>query len=183
MKKTRFSQNQSTPKPRSKKTIILLLVLFSLFCGGSYLALNYFDSSTTQENTDDPTAISAKEETSRVKSSKPSTDQSGIKTAEQIPTSSQLSVSGLDFQQNNGRVAAAAVVDSSTTAGECVFSFTTLEGRPVVKQSTSVTESGIQKCSVSIPEVEFDKLGQWEMVVTFYQGGTKSSATRSVNIQ
>ena len=159
------------------------MVLLSFFCIGGYLAFHYFGSSTTQENKDDPTAISAKEETPRAKSSKPSTDQGGLETADQVPISSQLSVSQLDFLQNNGRVAATATVNSTSSTGECVFSFTIPEGRPVVKQVTSATESDKQRCGVSIPEVEFDKLGQWEMVVTFYQGGTKGSASRSVNIR
>ena len=45
------------------------------------------------------------------------------------------------------------------------------------------TQSNNKQCSAAIPEVEFDKLGLWNLEATFRMDNTKSIATKQVEIK
>jgi cytoskeletal protein RodZ len=99
-------------------------------------------------------------------------------TTNQVPTSSAMTVQISNFSQSNGTVNATATIAGSSKAGTCVFSFNSPEDRPVIKQVPSTLES----CSVSIPEVEFSRLGSWKLTVTLYVDNAKAEATQNVTI-
>jgi hypothetical protein len=77
------------------------------------------------------------------------------------------------FDQSNGTVNSAVVING-VSSGRCEFVFSTPEDRPVSR----VVNISSGSCSVSIPEVEFAKLGEWNLAVNF--GG--KSVSRKVNI-
>ena len=62
--------------------------------------------------------------------------------------------------------------------GTCVFQYTTNGDKPVISQVPS--SEGL--CKSSIPEVEFAKLGEWILKVTFYNNGEKIEAVKNVTI-
>ncbi len=66
------------------------------------------------------------------------------------------------FEQSGG-VVRSSVDITGATGGNCVFNFSTEADRPVVK--TVSLGGGV--CSVAIPEVEFARLGEWELVVSY----------------
>lgn len=184
MNKSSFILNQSTPRSRSRRRVILLIVSIVLLLLAVGLLLVFYNpkNDPVDSSAEDPTITSAKDTPSTTGSAKTNSGQGGVTTSDQVPENSQISVGELTFQQNNGIVSASSVVNSSST-GDCVFSFTTTDGRPVVKQTVSTATADYQSCNITIPEVEFDKIGVWEMNVTFYMDGSKSSAVKNVEIR
>lgn len=94
----------------------------------------------------------------------------------QVPTSSALSVSITSTSQANGMVNAGAKTSGD---GTCVFLYSAGDkDKPVTRQ---VLASG-GNCSTSISQNEFSYIGQWQLTVTYYNGGKKAEATQNVTI-
>lgn len=103
-------------------------------------------------------------------------DNSPTITTDQVPTSDDLSVDITSTSQEAGVVKASAKTSGS---GTCVFLYTTEGDKPVTHQS----ESSNGSCHASINEIEFSKLGQWQLKVTYYQDNKKAEVTQDVTIR
>ncbi len=189
--KLSFSQPNQPRKISRKKilwVVVGLIILVALLGYGVYSYMG-------QENDPKPSSPSSKNKKNNEKkedsqkSQKDSTstspglpENSATQTPQSIPQSASTSVDINDFSQANGKVQAGAVISGTTAHGTCIFTFTTDGSKPVVRQVTSTGSDGPQSCSVSIPEVEFSKLGHWNLNVTFYTNNTRSEANRDVII-
>ena len=79
------------------------------------------------------------------------------------PPSGGVATLGSPGFEQSGGVVKSSVNVSGVTGGNCEFNFSTEADRPVVK---SVPLSG-GTCSVVIPEAEFARLGEWQLVVSY----------------
>lgn len=177
--KSQFKLGTPTKISSVKKRWLLLAGILIITLA---LAVIYWfvlrDKTPVDQNTTDPTIQSAKDSTENSPGDKESIKVDGSDaTSEQVPESTSISVDSIDFNQSSGFVNSSAIVSGSSQEGTCVFSFTTTDGRPVVKES-----KGSSTCSVKISEVEFDKIGEWDLSVTFYSQNSKAAASRKVMI-
>jgi|GEM_PF-6285375 len=103
-------------------------------------------------------------------------------TSNQVPVSSQLTVGSPTFSQANHIVTVTTSVSGSTAQGTCVFTFTKEDEKPVIRQVVSASKDQSQYCTVGVPEVEFTRLGSWNLNATFYTTDSKGEANHEVTI-
>ena len=102
-------------------------------------------------------------------------ENSSSTTSDQVQVDSSLSVVISSTLQENGMVNAKAQTSGS---GTCVFEYKTSGDKPVINQ---VSVNGTT-CESSIPEVQFAKLGGWNLNVTYYSNGQKAETNQNVTI-
>lgn len=103
---------------------------------------------------------------------------SNVTTTDQIPVSSNLSVTITNFQQVNSLINSSASISGNSSEGTCVFTYSTPGSKPVVDQVSS--KSSV--CSSIIPEVQFSKLGSWNLNIVFYLNDGKAEGNKNVTI-
>jgi len=164
---------------------MLLLVILVLILAGGLGYLYYSRSRDNQRAADqkarDEAQTSSAKSSSTEESAGPKSGgdaKSSSTTTDQVPTTSDGKITIDSFSQANGMVNASATAIGSA-AGTCVFTFTTADSKPVTASSSSGSN---QTCSTSISEVEFNKVGSWNLNVTFYVNGGKIEASREVTI-
>lgn len=178
MKNSNFQLRQSAKKPRSKKLLALAAILLIVLLVGAFFTYRHFTKPVVDLNATDPTNTSAKTEATEKSTSKNTDSTPSNITAQEVPTSQNLAVTISNNSQVNGIVTSKADITGASGNGSCVFTFSTTDSRPVVEQTTSSNGS----CEVAISEVRFDKIGDWNLDVTFFQNNTKASATKQVTI-
>jgi hypothetical protein len=180
MKSTRFKLRESQNTTGHRRLIIGFFVVLVIFT----VTLLVFTRNEEGGNRDDDTQIySAKDKIADSKDTRENNsvnlpDSSSSITSGQVATSEDIVLTITETNQSNGSVNATALVQGSSSDGTCVFSYSS-EDKPVVKQ----VASSENKCSSSIPEVEFSKLGEWNLNVTYYNRNQKAEANRSVEIK
>ena len=180
MKKTQFKHNSNRKRKFLKLSVLLLIIALGVGTG-AYL---YFQNQQAmqlaeQKERDEAQITSTKKAIAEEKSGglKPKTS-SDIK--QDIPTSSNVTVSITSTSQSNGSVRASATVAGADTTGAfCIFTYTNPDDKPVTSSSVPLTDGS---CSTETPEVNFSKLGVWNLNVTTYISNTKSEANQSVTI-
>lgn len=98
---------------------------------------------------------------------------------DEIPVSKTLSLNLNDFKQANGIVYSSVSINGATASGRCVFEFTSKDSKPVTQEVVSTNT----QCVSNIPEVRFDKLGDWNLRITFYSQSTKTEVSQNVTIK
>lgn len=173
-----FKLNQTNKSRYKMRKVLLSIAALLILCGavaGYFLWQNKSDNSNKVD--DSAQTNSAKKSVQSKNSNKDSnkTEAPNI-TKEEVPTSNELTVNITDYVQGNGNVTASAKVTAEN--GNCVFTYTTEGAKPVV------TNSDINQgnCSASAPEVEFSKLGTWNLNVTAYVDDNKTEVNKSVTI-
>jgi hypothetical protein len=177
----KFQLKQSNTPNRKKIYLGVGLLVIALALVAGYFVFANRTSNTTDGNTNDPTVKTAKTE-APVKTQQDSGSQDSSATSQDIPSSSTLGIAIDSFGQASGIVTSKATVAGAASSGSCVFSFTTTDGKPVVKEVASTQSGSMQACTVAVSEVEFDKIGSWNLAVTFYKDNTKTTATQDVQI-
>lgn len=107
---------------------------------------------------------------------KASQSTSSNQTSEDVSLSSQGSIAIVDLAQESGFVNALATV-SGFSVLKCVYQFESSNARPIVRE-TAETCSG-----VSIPQVEFEKIGTYTLTVTAYSESEKITTSREIEIR
>ncbi len=102
---------------------------------------------------------------------------------ENIPQSQSLALNITSLNQVDSQVNAVAIVKGARAPGTCLFSFSSTDSKPVVKQVVSSEQPGNQSCSVTIPRVEFDKRGNWQLLLSFYSDGSKTTASQVIILE
>lgn len=175
--------NNKPKKSNGNKIIIVILVVLVLVGIGVYLC---YKNNQKNNNTKDgaqtssaKTDIMEQDENTPVDPPNPNKPTGTVSdtTSDQVPTSTTATVQITSFNQADGRIKASAET-SGDSGGKCVFSFTTPDDKPVVKEATSVNN----KCEVSIPEVEFSKIGTWNLNVTYYVNDKKIEVNKNVTV-
>jgi hypothetical protein len=180
---SKFLHNQSST-PRSKKWVILpIIAILILASGGSFM---YFKNKyNASKNLRDSAQVESAKEKLSDDSNKVSIDINSEKatgdisnqTTEQTPISQDFAIALASQSQSEGLVKVSAKA-TGATEGRCVFSFTTEGDRPVVREST--LSNGI--CSAEIPEVEFSRLGVWNLNISLHVNNTRTEVNQSVTI-
>lgn len=172
---------------RSRKPLIVLLVLAIVIAlgVGSFVFIknrNAENARVEQKIRDEAQTHSAKKDVQEKGSSDTQSsnlpDNSASITPDKVPVSEDLRTSITSTSQKDGTVYAEASIAGTDKEGTCVFTYTTPDDRPVVQQVTSASKI----CKSSIPEVQFSKLGTWNLQVVFYLNNVKSEANKSVSI-
>lgn len=97
---------------------------------------------------------------------------------EDIPTAPGASVLLEELSQFGSHITYRAGV-TGFTEGLCSATFTSRLGRTVAK-TTPITNGS---CSQSIPEMEFDALGEWQLSLRVYHNNTQATAERNIVIK
>jgi cytoskeletal protein RodZ len=185
MSSPNFKLNSSTR--RSRKPLIALLVLtFIVALGvGSFIFIksrNAENARIEQKERDEAQTKSAKKDIQNKDSEDTQNsnlpDNSPSTTSDKVPTSEKLGTTITSTSQKDGTVYAESVITGAEAEGTCVFTYTTPDDRPVVQQVASANKI----CRSSIPEVQFSKLGNWNLQVVFYLNNTKAEANKNVSI-
>lgn len=172
---------------RRRRIIVLAVVIALIGVGASayYVVKSNQDTQEKQKALDrdrkaSENSSAKKDETTKNKTSNNSgsglPENSTSLTSDQVPTSSALSVNITSTSQANGMVNASAKTSGD---GTCVFLYSAGDkDKPITRQ---VLASG-GNCSTSISQNEFSYIGQWQLKVTYYNGGKKAEATQNVTI-
>lgn len=169
----------------SKKRLILIGIIVAIMLSIAgvgvylYISQNSTDTGKDKSGRADEIKKNTPEKSSGKNNSTSSSNglpnDSTEKTTDQVPTDSSLSVTITSTSQSNGQVKASA---QTSADGTCVFQYTTDGDKPVVSQ----VEASNSSCSTSIPEVQFAKLGAWQLKVTLYSNSKKAETTTNVTI-
>ena len=194
--KLSFPQSKLSTKRSSRKKLYLIII--SVIILGAAIGFWWYSNAQQKDNVSENKgremnkSKNKKDSSTKNNSSKdkntPSSPQPGLPgnststPPSQVPPAANLSVTINDFAQANRMVQANAVIEGSPGRGTCVFTFSTPDAKPVVRQLASAGSDGPQTCSVSISEVEFTKTGAWRLNVTFYVNNSRSEANRDVTI-
>lgn len=164
-------------------TLSLAAILIAAYIGVAYVKRLYpFHTKVTQPSISDSVKQSidpVSPEKTGINTSQPTGGLPAnptTQTTEQVPTNASATVVISSISQSNGQVSTSATTSGD---GSCVFLFTSPDSRPVSRQ---VNVSG-KTCSTVIAETEFDKIGPWQLTVTYYSGGEKVNATQDVTIR
>ncbi len=185
MSSPNFKLNSSTRRNRKPLIALIILAIVVALGIGSFVFIknrNAENARIEQKARDEAQTSSAKKDIQN-KSAGDTQDKnlpnnSTSTTTDKIPTSEDLRTTITSTSQKDGTVYAEAIITGATAEGTCVFTYTTPEDRPVVQQVTSANKT----CKSSIPEVQFSKLGTWNLQVIFYLNNVKSEANKSVSI-
>lgn len=110
-------------------------------------------------------------------SSSNSSSNTGLsQTSEEVAVSPSGSVSIVDLSQESGFVNVLART-SGFSPIKCVYQFESEGARPVIRE-TNPSCNGI-----SIPQVEFEKIGTYNLTVTVYDSSSKISTSKDVDIR
>jgi hypothetical protein len=174
----------STQKKSLKKKYILICLLCVLLVG-CVTGIYSYNKNNDQTLKDKQDTFSHKQKADEIKRDSPKVSQDNTAglpqnstsiTPDKVQTSSSLSVVISSVLQENGKVTTIAQVNGS---GTCVFEYTTSGDKPVINQ---VSVNGTT-CESSVPEVQFAKLGVWNLKVTYYNNEMKAEAQQDVTIR
>lgn len=147
--------------------VILLISL--VFIGLYYVNQHKADTQTTNSNQG-----SSSKTSSKATSGLP--NDADLMTTDQVPVSSDLSVSITSLSQSDQSVIAKAKTSGN---GTCVFLFQPSDNsKPVTRQVSTSNNS----CSVNIPVGEFAYLGVWKLTVNYYNNNARKETSRDVSI-
>ena len=184
MKTSTFKLRQNTNKPVRKRTVVFFGILLAILAVAAYVGYMYSRPQESDRNAPDPTLVSEKTRDSSKPyqpEDKPGQNSDTV-TSQQVPVSQDITLSDAKFNQSNGSVTSSVLVGGVSESGSCVFTFTATDSMPVVEESNSISEGGKQKCNVSIQEVRFDKIGRWDLDITFFRNNQKATTNLGVTI-
>ncbi|MCA9343711.1 hypothetical protein KC947_02040 [Candidatus Saccharibacteria bacterium] len=179
--KYKITNNKSLSS--KKLVVVIVLILLILLLVGGYLYYRNKQKNNiakdTAQITSAKTQIMNQDDNSSAEQANPTktNNQVSDKTSDQIPATTTSSIKIISVDQSGGQITVDAET-SGDSGGKCVFSFTTTEDKPVVRE---VLVSG-NKCNTSIPEVEFTKLGTWSLTATYYVNDKKVETSQNVTI-
>lgn len=185
-----LGQNNKSKSNRRALLIISCVALVIIAGIGTFVITSRRNSAENTRRDDAQTSSSKNNEisSSEKESGKQSTSQnlpkdSSVKTAEEIPTSSELKVAIDSAKQEGSSVGVKSAITGSNKQGTCVFLFTNPEDRPVTRELISSGSGNKQDCSTSVPSSMFNRLGAWTIKVTYYVDNNKAEAQSEINIK
>lgn len=177
--------------PKSRKLLVLVavlaLVLVTSVSGLIYIKARQNKSNLAEQKAKDEAQTESSKDTSVKQGSDKNTTGTNLPTnstniaPSDVPTSTKLEVAINAVTQQAGKVEASATISGANNSGTCVFTFTIAEERPVIRQVSSNFVNP-HTCSMTASEVEFSKVGVWNLKVIYYLNNTKAEATKNVTI-
>lgn len=159
----------------NKRTYIILLIMALLVAGG--LLAYYFYKNQDPTKYYKPmydTSTNTDPQQSSEETVKENPRQSDLPTtSEDVPAATSGSINIVDLNQADGFVNAKAEVGNFATS-TCVYQFTSEGARPVTRELQGQCDG------ISIPQAEFEKIGNYTLVVTAYSNDQKLSSTPQI---
>jgi hypothetical protein len=172
----------------SKKLITTLGIIFLLLLI-SGVTLFVLEKTRVTNFVKDPFYVTEQEKSEEATKSDPTTnlknsseDVDGVdpnKPTDQIPTSLTISIAIDQIQQTAETVTVTTNIRNSATKGVCSYTFSKEGARPVVRSITTSTST----CKASIPSQEFEMIGTWSLVVSYFGNDTQASTTGTIDVQ
>lgn len=175
-----FAMNLKKQYPHKKALFIALASLLLLIAGSVIYFVFFTDRNPTANYFPQyPQSISSDSDNSADNSDSsiknPAVSQTD-QTSEDIPISLSGTVEIINLNQKNGYVNVLATI-ANFSATKCVYIFEGDGARPIAREQTG-------GCSgISIPEVEFEKIGTYTLNVTVYSDTDKITASKDVDIR
>ncbi len=183
MRNTSFKLNSQPKKKIKVLPLVALAILIAGVVGGLLLYKHRED--TRRKNAD--SEVKANEDENLATGNTENGDiKQGLDNPDQSTTpeeSTTMTAKVSSFSQQNGTVTVSAAITGAAAAGRCTITFSSTDSRPVSREVSTAAEGVTQQCSVSIPEVEFDKLGEWNLAVLFITGTTRATVEQKVIIK
>ncbi len=177
----RYQQNTPNKSKRSRKKLVILLTCVVLaLIAATLIWINYSrgksvdDQKAKDEAQTSSAKKSAESELNSDVESKPVSPSGELK--QDVPTSANRFISITSASQADGNVTATAKISGGN--GDCVFTYSIEQDKPVTRREASTNSV----CTASAPEVEFSRLGVWNLNVTAYIDGKKMEANQNVTI-
>lgn len=165
---------------KSKKALFISLAVLIIILAGiaTYVLLT---KKNPQTETSTNNVVNTAQDSNNTDSSSdsyketPTTDDSTT-TSDNIPASTAGSLKITKLVQEGDYISALAVATDFQST-QCVYTFTSENSKPVVRQTTgSCTE-------VTIPAGEFDKIGTYTLTVVVYDGTNKLTESKDIYVQ
>ena len=175
---------QSTARIRNT-AIILSIVLVGCASAYAYLAHSnkwwpFLQANNTQQSKQDVLSNNTPADKKSAPTKNTNSNVDATKTTDQIPNNPALSLTITKLEQKNGAVAYQAELNDKTQNGTCAAEFTSEGARPVT--STTSASNGI--CGpVSIPELQFTKIGDWKLTLRYYTNNTQVSTQQTFSVR
>ena len=174
-------------KARSKKVPLLLgaVIVIALICGGVYWysqTKSANDQQPTQKQKSEAQTPNPKDSSNKVSSGSNGNGSVPIP-PEPAPTNPNAALSISSFSQTNHVIQAVATITNAPGGGSCYFAFSSTGSKPVVQSATSSASGSTQSCTFSSSDVAFDKIGSWQLQVTYTAGGAQVEGSQNVTIQ
>ena len=161
---------------KSKKRTYAFILITVLLIIGAVLAYYFYKN---QDPTKDykpmyDTSTNAEPQQSSGDSVKDNTSQSDLPTtSEDVAEATSGSITIVNLNQADGFVNAKAEVNNFTTS-TCVYQFSSEGARPVTREIQGQCDG------ISIPQAEFEKIGNYTLLVTAYSNDQKLSSTPQI---
>lgn len=163
---------------KSKNKIILIAIASLIVIAAATIVVikvkngNNNKTNTTNSSSD----MNSNDSTSKTDAKKDATNTTLPATPEAVPPNTEAVINITSLTQESGQVLATAST-SSFSVGKCVYMFTADGAKPVTRETTGSCDR------VSIPEVEFEKIGQYLLTVTAYDNTSKISTTQTIDVK
>lgn len=174
----RINPDKTRVNQRAKSKVVIwasCIVAALLLVGGVYY---YFIRKTLPTDTYSPRypISSQTPTTNQEQKGDTAAEQPSSTTTEQVPAATTGSIRITDLVQEKGFVNIGIEV-SNFTVSKCVLSFTSDGAKPIVREQSGGCHN------TSIPQVEFEKIGDYTLTVTAYSASDKIQATQEINVQ
>ena len=168
---------------KTHSKIIIFIVILLVILGGYTVAAYQLKlwpftpaSSTSDQNTSDPTLSPGKEAVSD--------GEFSDKTTDEVPVNPTLTATIDQLAQQDGKVIAKTSINTTDTSGLCSFVFSNANDKPVTQTASPTLKGDRVICGpIEIPEQSFSFLGDWVMTFRYYANNTQVSAEDTISIK
>jgi cytoskeletal protein RodZ len=168
------------------RNVIIIVTSFMLIGGGTYFysaSRNqwwpFIHSHNTQQSKQDVLSNHTPSDKKSAPTAQTNSNVDATKTTDQIPTNPSLILTISKLAQENGAVTYEASLNDKNQNGTCAAEFTSKGARPI----TSTTDAKNGTCGpISIPELQFTKIGDWNFTLRYYTKNTQVSAQKTLSI-
>jgi hypothetical protein len=161
-------------KNLSPKLVALAIGLLLVILGVAYL---WYQASNKPQTETQQTPSDTAGNNGPTKQDIANGDNPVTSTPQNVPQQTGITVGITKLEQSNGSVVIAGAV-TGDEGGKCVATFSTPEDRPVIKEVAATKNGGQTVCGpITINEVEFSYLGNWQAKLTYYTSDNKGQAS------
>lgn len=163
---------------KKRKKILAISIAFVVLVTGSLLLWTRFHQVPAQSPSASSASDSSAIDKQGVATSTSSKDVDVTKDTNQIPTSTDTTITIDSLRQENGQVIYSASI-SGSGGGTCAALFSSRSGKPVNDTAAATGTT----CQGRISDVEFDMVGSWTLTLRYYVGDHQSVATKDIVIR
>lgn len=109
----------------------------------------------------------------------PAPGVSQSQTTTEVPVSKTMSVTITTLNETNNTVNITATITNPAQSGVCTMTFTKAGAKPVTQTVSTTTNT----CSASIPALQFDMIGDWQVTVNYFANNTQATTTGTITIK